>query len=97
MPVPEGLKMGQPHSGVYVPETIATCPECGGVLVVQAHAWDEASNVPLSDGLDIDCVSDPLNDDESAPHLWHKHRQSDWQPVIDDIRKWTCAIDSNEA
>lgn len=97
MPCPEGLLLRNPHHGVYVPETIAVCPECGGVLVVLAHAWDEATGLPLAVDLDIDCTADPLNDDDSAPWLWHKHRQSDWQPVVDSVRKWTCAISNDVA
>jgi hypothetical protein len=92
MTCPKELLLKEPHHGVFVPDLIARCPECGGTLVVQAHGWDEATGLPLADALDIDCIDDPLNCDDTEPYLWHKHRQSDWQPIVDDIRKWTEAI-----
>lgn len=92
MPCPKALMFGETNTGIFVPDEIAKCPECGGVLIVQAHAWQEPTGLPIADDLDISCINDSLNDDEAPPQLWHKHRQSEWQPVIDDVRKWTCAV-----
>ena len=71
-------------SGCYTPKTIAICPECDGELYARSFAWDEETGRPIGSALDINCREDPeLN------HRWH---QSDWQPVIDAIRKWCNAI-----
>lgn len=71
---------------VKVPRTIAECPECGGGLCVVANAWDEETGQPTGSALQIECEhDDPESDDESLEHRWW---QSDWQPVVDAVRKW---------
>lgn len=67
-----------------VPRDIATCPECGGKLLVRSMAWDEATGRPIASDLQIDCMRDP-----NERHRWH---QSDWQPVVDLVRDWAGAI-----
>ncbi len=67
-------------SGCYVPRAIAACPECSGEIYAKSLAWDEDTGQPLAEGLDFGCVSDP-----DCNHSW---RQSDWQPVVDSVRKW---------
>lgn len=67
-------------SGCYIPASVAVCPECRGELYAKSMSWDKTTGRPIGSALEINCVQDPdLN------HRWH---QSDWQPVIDSIRKW---------
>lgn len=63
-----------------VPPDVATCPECGAKLTAQAMAWDELTGQPIGSDLQVDCVKD-IN-------MRHRWWQSDWQPVLDAIRKW---------
>lgn len=70
--------------GCYVPREIAECPECGGELTARSMAWDEKTGRPIGSAIQVDCVKDP-----NGRHRWH---QSDWQPVLDTIRKWGGAI-----
>lgn len=70
-------------SGAYVPREVAECPECGGELYAKAMAYVEETGQPVGTGIDIGCVKDP-----NLNHRWH---QSDWQPVVDAIRKWSKA------
>lgn len=69
-----------------VPRTVAECPECGAKLRARSHAWDEESGRPLASELQIDCVKESGR----RPHRWW---QSDWQPVIDAVRKHCNAIE----
>ncbi len=63
-----------------VPSLVEMCPECGGYLIVRSFSWDALSGQPHGDGLQIDCVRD-----EKA---MHRYFQSDWQAVVDKVRKW---------
>lgn len=72
---------------VIIPASIATCPECGGTLFVTNHETDDDTGRPIAGGLSIDCGSD---DDDSEE--CHRYWQSDWQDVIDKIRRWVNAI-----
>jgi hypothetical protein len=67
-----------------VPGSIAECPECSKTIVVMSHAYDEETNQPIGSALQIECV-----DDESGHRYW----QSDWQPVVESVRKWCGASD----
>lgn len=71
-----------------VPADVAICPECGGTLHARSMAWGDQSGVPLAAELQIDCVHEP-----SARHRWF---QSDWQPVVDQVRKWAGAVNETE-
>lgn len=93
MPCPELLMNGERNTGVFAPAEVAVCPECGNAIVVQSHAWDDLTGLPLAAELDISCVNDPMHAMDSDPGDWHKYRQSDWESVVDAIRKWTCSIE----
>lgn len=66
-----------------VPKAIAVCPECGGGLFARSFAHEE-SGQPVGTSIDVDCVRDAMK----GEHSW---RQSDWQPVVDAVRKWAGA------
>lgn len=83
----ENLRCGNSHYA-EVPGNIAVCPECGMQLVVYASAWDANSGIVLSSGLDVQCYYDEVE----SPEYGHRHRQSDWQPVVDRIATWCGAI-----
>lgn len=70
-------------SGCYVPREVAECPECGGELTARSMQWDEQTGVPSAADIDVQCVNDP-----DCNHRWW---QSDWQPVLDAIRRWSKA------
>lgn len=70
-------------SGCYVPREVAECPECGGELHARAMQWDAETGVPDAESIDLDCIAD-----RACRHRWW---QSDWQPVLDKIRKWSGA------
>jgi hypothetical protein len=59
--------------------------ECGGKLIVASHAYDEATGTALASDLQIDCANEY--------RLRHRWWQSDWQPVVDVVRKWVGAIE----
>ena len=59
-----------------VPAEIAVCPECGGELW-----WQLTCDDPDLAGLELDCDWDESHED----HRWW---QSDWQPVLDEVKKY---------
>lgn len=71
-----------------VPDSVAVCPECCGTLRVTSESWDPDTGVPIAVGIAVDCIEDE-KDIEADEHRWW---QSDWQPVIDVVRKWCGAI-----
>ena len=71
-------------SGVYIPQRVALCPECGDDLTCRATEWEQESGRPVATGLEIECVS------FFKDAHWNRHefKQSDWQPVRDAVAKW---------
>jgi hypothetical protein len=69
--------------GVYVPRSVAVCPECRGELTARAMEWDTETGQPSAVGIEIDCLNFLVHD--GVGHRWH---QSDWQPVRDAVAKW---------
>jgi predicted RNA-binding Zn-ribbon protein involved in translation (DUF1610 family) len=68
--------------GLYVPESVAVCPECSKGLIAVAGAWSEDGR-PVASAIEIDCVRAMAEND------WeHKGNQSKWQPVRDAVAKW---------
>ena len=78
------------HTGL--PPEIAICPECGANLYVYSHEWVDETGQPIATGLQVDCMLEYDTDNE----YMHRFHQSDWQPVIDAIRKWCGAISDEE-
>lgn len=77
---------------VDVPDDIASCPECGGKLTVCSNANHVESGKPIADALCIDCENEDEDwDEDEDRECPHRHRQSDWQPVVDKIRQWAGA------
>lgn len=72
------------HGGeCRVPESVATCPECGSGLVAVSEEWETETGKP-SMSLLIGCT------------LWqsyHRHMQSDWQPVRDKVTRWAGCVE----
>jgi hypothetical protein len=56
-----------------VPQEVAICPECGGLLRAEAFEWETETGRPTDCGLLIGCT----RVDEKPHKFW----QSDWQPV----------------
>lgn len=71
-----------------VPRSIAICPECGNDLRVSCNAWDESTGQPYACDLQIDCENEKWFDDEEDKGFEHRWFQSDWQSVVDVVRKW---------
>ena len=69
------LKVADPKP---VPATVSVCPECGGRLW-----WQVTTTDGLRD-LDVDCE----DDEELSEGMSHCYWQSDWQPVLDRVRRW---------
>lgn len=61
-----------------VPKEIAVCPECGGGL------WWQFTTTDWLRDLMIDCETEDIDDEDTAHRGW----QSEWQPVIDKVRRW---------
>jgi len=69
-----------------IPRGVQTCPECGGRLY-----WQVSTDDGLED-LHVDCENQPEDIEEDD---FHKYWQSDWQPVIDNVRDWISSENSN--
>jgi hypothetical protein len=68
-----------------VPRRIATCPECGGALIVEYDAEEEYFS-----GLWVTEWTSEINTYcETKAHGW-KDRESDpkWEPVLDSVYAW---------
>jgi hypothetical protein len=60
-----------------IPNTVAVCPECKGILSAQ---W------PSEDDFSLDCENEAeLEDSDRSSHRWW---QREWQPVIDRVKRW---------
>lgn len=71
--------------GVYVPEQIAVCPECGEGLIAECHEHEAESGRPIATGIEVQCLCRVRAGSFEVNHRWH---QSQWQPVRDAIAKW---------
>ena len=85
-----------PHGGpcpelVPVPREIATCPECGGQLHLQASVWETDSGSLIRGEIEVDCANDNEPDDEGYEDRGHRWWQGEWQPVIDRVTRWAFA------
>jgi hypothetical protein len=83
--------------GSMVPLSVAMCPECQGQLHAECNRWDAITGKPIADGIDVTCCDEQLlldewenNDDDERSHreVAHRWHQSDWQPIVDTVRKW---------
>jgi hypothetical protein len=73
------------HGGrARLPRNVATCPECNASLEVRSTAWIEATGTPIGCALEIDCIRDVA--------MHHRYHQSDWQPVVDVVRRWAGSV-----
>jgi len=61
-----------------VPSDVAVCPECGGGL------WWQFTTEDWLRDMHLDCEDDDWEDEDSG----HRNWQSDWQPVIEKVRRW---------
>lgn len=74
-----------------VPRAVAVCLECGHSLHVSCNAWDEETGQPHGADLQIDCENEKWFDDDEDKGFEHRWFQSDWQSVVDAVRKWADA------
>lgn len=64
------------------------CPECGGQVQYVVVLW-ELNGKPVE--VDFDCAADPWHDfdpdddDDDDAEETHHYRQSDWQPIRDQL------------
>ena len=68
--------------GVYVPVSIARCPECSGEIQARSMEWEEETGRPTATGIELDCV------DYLSHESGHSFTQDKWQPVRDAVAKW---------
>lgn len=83
-------KLKDDQRGLYVPQNVALCPECGDDLIARSMEWEQESGRPVATGIEIECVSflrESLDQSANA----HEFRQCDWQGVRDKIAKWCSA------
>lgn len=73
--------------GVYVPDNIGKCPECGDGLIATCYEHEVDSGRPVATGIDLECLCF-LRDDAEGKRDRHKYQQSNWQPVRDAVAKW---------
>jgi hypothetical protein len=66
------------RDGYVIPSDVAVCPECGGKLYL-TDDYDRTSPEPLP----LDCEDEDWEDDDGVHRGW----QSEWQPVIDKVRR----------
>lgn len=82
----EQIKFG---GGIEVPRDIAICPECSSSIYLYCWEWDSETGEPNADGFQIECPGEAFYEDESEEKYTHRWWQSDWQPVVDKLSKWT--------
>lgn len=81
--IPESIRNKR---GLYLPDSVAKCPECGDSLTADCTAWETESGRPIATAIEVHCVSEMREPLAFLPlHNW---RQSDWQLVRDAVAKW---------
>lgn len=75
-----------------------TCPECGGKLYADIVEWETETGIPTDGGVTVHCetedaelgaaLDDDSIDDDYLKTLMHRHWQSEWQPIIDQITRY---------
>jgi hypothetical protein len=75
---------------VWVPESVAVCPECRGRLALNVDEWESETGRPTEGGVTIDCEREPDLDDHSpeAKDAEHRWWQGEWMPVVDRVTAW---------
>jgi hypothetical protein len=63
-----------------VPKEISVCPECGGRL------WWQFTTTDWLRDLHLECENESVDFEEGEDD--HRFWQSEWQPVIDKVRRW---------
>lgn len=84
-PLWTGLGSIREGRGLYVPESIAKCPECGDSLIAECTAWETDTGRPLATSIELSCMCDMRAGTFEVNHRWS---QSKWQPVRDAVVKW---------
>ena len=69
---------------IDIPNEVAKCPECGSQLLVEVLDIDCETNLPWASSVTVQCKNEDFEQEES----WHRHWQSEWQPTIDEVKKW---------
>jgi len=82
-----GIGSIREHRGLYVPDAIGKCPECGESLIADCMEHELESGRPVATGIELHCKTF-LGDDIEDVRTLHKFRQSDWQDVRDRVVKW---------
>lgn len=79
-PLWDGTKGGR--RGLYVPDQVAKCPECGDGIVARCHAWQDGGR-PVAESIELECISEWRDD---TPY--HEFTQDKWQPIRNAIYRW---------
>lgn len=80
-----GLGSIREGRGLYVPESVARCPECASGLIAECCEHEIATGRPVATGIELTCqvfLGDRDND------TGHSFSQDKWQPVRDAVVKW---------
>lgn len=70
-----------------------TCPECGGRTLLEVDEWSTTTRTPTLGGFRVMCEAEDdelmraMAEDE-APKWEHRHWQSDWMPLVDQVGRW---------
>ena len=83
------LWIGFPSSrrgrGLYVPDQVAKCHECGDGLIAECNEHETQTGRPVATGIEIACLCHMRAGSFEVNHKWS---QDKWQPVRDAVSKW---------
>ena len=63
------------------------CPECEARLLVEIEEWESETGIITEAGFHLQCPNESHEDRDT----WHRHYQSEWQPVITKVYRWLSA------
>lgn len=69
------------------------CPECGGRTGIEVYEWGARAGLVAHDGFTVHCIAEDeelwASMEQDRDEAWsHRHWQSDWQPLIEQVRRW---------
>jgi len=80
-----GFPSNRRGRGLYVPDQVAKCPECGDGLIAECNEHETQTGRPVAAGIELTCLCHMRAWSCEVNHKWS---QDKWQPVRDAVSKW---------
>lgn len=83
--------MNNTNEVTQIPDSIAVCPKCGALLIVEdITEWYEDGTIPET-GISFNCSTEPSIDTDEWEEWFNSHWSTpyiDWLPLQSKLTRW---------